>query len=388
MTTEQELLERIARGEDEQTEFKRKLAHPDKIAAEIVALANSAQGGWILFGVDDDGGVVGVSDPAALERDLINICRHNCLPSLLPQVELVPVGERNVLMLKIDGPDRPYRTNRGVYYVRVGATRRQATQQELIRIFQLRGALHYDETPVLSTTVDDLDLAYFGRYYERQFRERLDETGVPLPTLLQNMRLAASVGETTYLTLAGLLLFGHHPQRHLRYTRLTAVRFAGTEPGEESIRDHRDLEGKLEEIIEGAVAFLQANMRIAVTMSGLRRKDHPQYALPVLREAVVNAVGHRDYSITGRQIRLFVLDDRVEMHSPGRLPNTITLETIRYGVHYERNPRLCALLSHLGYMREIGTGIPKMIRLTRQLTGQEPGFTLRGEEFSVTIPAA
>ena len=388
MTTERELWERIARGEDERTEFKREPDHPDKVAAEIVALANSAQGGWILFGVDDDGRVAGVSDPAALERDLTNICRQNCIPPLLPEVELVPIGERNVLLLKIDGPDRPYRTNRGVYYVRVGATRRQATQQELIRIFQLRGALHYDETPVLSTTLDDLDLAYFGRYYERQFKERLDETGVPLPTLLQNMRLAAGVGETTYLTLAGLLLFGHHPQRHLRYTRLTVVRFAGPEPAEEAIRDHRDLEGKTEEVIEGAIAFLQANTRITATMSGLRREDHPQYALPVLREAVVNSVAHRDYSIAGRQIRLFVFDDRVEVHSPGRLPNTITLETIRYGVHYERNPRLCAVLSHLGYMREIGTGIPKMIRLTRQLAGREPEFTLRGEEFIVTIPAA
>ncbi len=388
MITEQALRERLAQGEDEQTEFKRELDHPDKVAAEIVALANTGRQSWLLFGVDDDGQVVGIADPATLERDLVNICRQNCIPPLLPKVELVPIGERNVLVLKIEGLDRPYRTNRGVYYVRVGATRRQATQQELIRIFQLRGALHYDETPVLSTTPDDLDLAYFSRYYERQFRERLDEAGVPLPTLLENMRLAAGMGETTYLTLAGLLLFGHHPQQHLRYTRLTAVRFAGTEPGEEFIHDHRDLEGKLEEVIEGAIAFLQANTRIAATMSKLRREDQPQYALPVLREAVVNAVAHRDYSIIGRQIRLFAFDDRVEVHSPGRLPNTITLETIRYGVHYERNPRLCAVLSHLGYMREIGTGIPKMIRLTRQLTGREPEFTLRGEEFSVTIPAA
>jgi len=388
MITKQELWDRIAQGEGEQTEFKRGLEHPDRVAAEIVALANSTRGGWILFGVDDEGQAVGVPDPAALERDLINICRQNCLPSLLPQVELVPVGEQNVLVLKIDGPDRPYRTQRGVYYVRVGATHRQATQQELVRIFQLRGALQYDETPVLSTTLDDLDLAYLSRYYERQFKEPLDETGVPLSMLLQNMRLAASVGETTHLTLAGLLLFGHHPQRHLRYTRLTAVCFAGSEPDEGFIRDHRDIEGKLAEIIEGAVAFLQANTRITATMSGLRREDHPQYALPALREAVVNAVAHRDYGLTGRQIRLFVLDDHVTVHSPGRLPNTVTLETIRYGVHYERNPRLCAVLSHLGYMREIGTGIPRMIRLTRQLAGQEPEFVLRGEEFSVTIPAA
>jgi len=386
MTGMLEVLDRLTAGEDERTEFKLLLDNKERIATEIVAFAN-AQGGWMLFGVDDTGSVQGVADPAALERDLTNLCRQNCIPALRPTIEIIEVAGKPVVLMKIVGPDKPYKSNRGIYYLRVGTTKREATQAELARIFQLRGKVHYDEIPVVSTTLDDLNLIVFSRYYRDRFEEPLDEADIPLPALLQNMRLAIELSGRLHLTLAGLLLFGEDPQAHLPYTRLSAVRFDGVEMGERML-DRRELRGTLPEIIDGAEAFLRNNVRVTAEITGFRRQDRPQYSHFALREAVVNAVAHRDYSITGTQIRLFIFDDRGEVYSPGRLPNTVTLENVRYGAHYERNSRLCTVLTHLGFMSDIGTGIPRMIRLTRRLSGREPEFELRGEEFIVRIHSA
>jgi len=386
MTEALEVSDRIAAGEDERTEFKLLLDNKEKIAADIVAFAN-AQGGWMLFGVDDTGSVQGVADPTALERDLTNLCRQNCIPALRPSIEIIDIAGKPVVLMTIVGPDKPYKSNRGIYYLRVGTTRREATQAELARIFQLRGKVHYDETPVVGATLDDLNLVVFSRYYRDQFEEPLDEADIALPVLLQNMRLAIELSGRLHLTLAGLLLFGEDPQAHLPYTRLSAVRFDGVEMSERML-DRRELRGTLPEIIDGTEAFLRNNVRITAEITGFRRQDRPQYSHFALREAVVNAVAHRDYSITGTQIRLFIFDDRVEVYSPGQLPNIVTLDNVRYGAHYERNSRLCTVLTHLGFMSDIGTGIPRMIRLTKRLSGREPEFELRGEEFIVRIHSA
>lgn len=315
----------------------------------------------------------------------MNICRQNCIPAVRPLVELVEVNGKIVLVLEVQGPDRPYKTNRGVYHIRVGSTKREASQQELMRIFQRAGAIYYDEQPVVDTGLDDLDLSFFENYYQQQFDGVLEEAGVALPDLLKNMKLLTEQNGTLLLTVAGLLLFGKDPQRHLPYTRLSAIRFAGTEVSEQ-MDDRKEITGKLSEIIDQTLVFIRRNTRTAAKIEGLKREDLPQYDEIALREAVVNAVAHRDYSITGSQIRLFIFDDRIEIRSPGRLPNTITLENIRVGVHAERNPRLCTILTHLGYMSDIGTGIPRLIiRLTKRLSGREPEFETVDEEFRVHI---
>lgn len=384
MTTPLEVQQQAAAGEDSYTEFKATLEHPDRIAAEIVALAN-AEGGKIFFGVDDRGNIVGLTDPQKAERTLINICRQNCIPAVHPLIELVEVNGKIVLVLEVRGPDRPYKTNKGVYHIRVGSTKREATQRELMRIFQRAGAIYYEEQPVLGTGLDDLDLPFFESYYQKQFEGTLEESDVALPVLLKNMKLLAEQDGTLLLTVAGLLLFGKDPQRYLPYTRLSAVRFAGTEISEQ-MDDRKEITGKLSDIIDQAQSFIRRNTRVAARIEGFKREDLPQYDEIALREAVVNAVAHRDYSITGSQVRLFIFDDRLEVRSPGRLPNTVTLENIKVGVHAERNPRLCTVLTHLGYMSDIGTGIPRLIiRLTKKLSGREPEFEMIDEEFRVRI---
>ncbi|MEM7533259.1 MAG: RNA-binding domain-containing protein [Chloroflexota bacterium] len=137
-------------------------------------------------------------------------------------------------------------------------------------------------------------------------------------------------------------------------------------------------------IIDETKTFIKRNIRHPAIEHGFYREDIALYDDKALGEAIVNAVVHRDYSLSGSQIRLFVFDDRIEIRSPGRLPNSVTLDSIKFGVHAERNRTIATLLTQLGYMSAIGTGIPRlMIRLTRELTGREPEFELIGEELRV-----
>lgn len=148
--------------------------------------------------------------------------------------------------------------------------------------------------------------------------------------------------------------------------------------------DRKELEGVLEEQITGAQSFLDLHLRTGASIRGFRREDRPEIPAEVLREAVVNAVAHRDYSLRG-QVRLFVFADRVEIISPGSLPNTVTLDNIRFGIHVERNPILVTFLAKMGLLSQVGTGIPRMIRAMRDRGLPEPSFALLGDHFRVTI---
>lgn len=247
----------------------------------------------------------------------------------------------------------------------------------------------YDETLVWGTTLNDLSREAFAAYHQAQFglslAEQLEQSQLPLEQLLRHLRLAEEVDGEWLLTVAGLLVFGVEPQRFMPQSRLSAVAFAGLDE-DADILDRREIVGRLPTIIEDARVFLERNIRQPARELGFRREDILLYDRKALGEAVVNAIAHRDYSLSGSQIRLFVFPDRVEVRSPGRLPNSVTLDNIRLGIHAERNRRLATLLTQLGYMSAIGTGIPRLIiRLSRLLSGREPEFELVGEELRVRI---
>lgn len=383
--TSEELKRLIAQGEDSHTEFKRQLPHADDLAAALVAFAN-AEGGVLILGVEDNGGIIGLENTDKAMQAVDLVCYQNCEPRLSCYQEKIFVqtadgSEKLVLAIKIPkGPERPYRTNRGVYYIRTSSGRRQATREELLRLYQASFSLLADELPLPNSAFDDLDLSFFEKKFEEFFGYSVTGTGLPRETVLQNMKILAS-GETT---VGGMLLFGRRPQNWLPFAKISVVRFAGLEISE-TILDRKDIEGKLADQIDGAEAWLKIHTRVSGVIKGFKRED--EYELPheVLREVLVNAVAHRDYSVRS-QIRIFIFDDRVEIFSPGKLPNTLALENLRYGVHVERNPVLVSFLTKMGYMSQVGTGIPRVFRLMKQQQKPEPRFALVGEEFRVTLP--
>lgn len=378
----EELTEMIEKGEDSFIEFKEEKVHSDDLAAEMVAFANT-KGGRILLGVSDKKEIRGISNPDMEMQRIENISHNNCQPSLAVQIEKIKISNGIVLCLYVSkGPERPYRTNRGVYYVRTSSGRRQATREELLRLYQATSSIHYDELPVPATSVDELDILYFRRFFESFYQVRIEDMNVDLNKLLENMKVLTRMDEELVFTVGGYLVFALNPQKHFPVCKITIARFDGNEIGEEF--EKKDLEGKLQEQIDGADRVLNQYLKTKVKIEGFENELRFEIPKGVLREAVVNAIAHRDYHI-GSQIRIFIFDNRLEIMSPGKLPNTVTLENIKLGVHSERNQLIVSYLAKMGYMTQIGTGVPRMIRLLKRHTGREPDFEARDHQFTVRI---
>lgn len=379
-----ELLEIIDKGEDYYSEFKEEGAHPDDLAAEIVAFANS-DGGRLMVGVSDDSGIVGVANADQKMRDIDNICANNCEPSILCKTEKIIIDGVLILVINIPkGPERPYRTNRGVYYIRTSTGKRQASREELLRLYQATRTLYYDELSVPGTGVVDLDLNYFEKFFEEFHGRTLEDVGINLESLLKSMKIFVSSEEgTPVFSLAGLLLFAKNPQEHLPFAKITVAKFRGNEIGD--IKEKKDIEGKLVDQILNFENVIKMFIHSSTEIKGFEKEVRYEIPLEVFRELIVNALVHRDYHIRS-QIRVFIFADRIEIISPGRLPNTVTIENIRWGgIHVERNPIIVSFLAKVGYMTQIGTGIIRSIKLLKEYTGKEPDFEERGQEFLVRI---
>jgi len=382
--TANDLFAMIANGEGQTVEFKRDISQRSDTAGELIAFANTS-GGTMLVGVNDDGQIVGVADPDATMTALANISRDNSRPSLYPVIERVEVNGMTIIAVRVDkraGP--PYENNSGQCYVRVGAAKQLASPQQRARMLQQSGLYHFDETPVAGTTLADLDRDAFQNYFEKISRQPLEATGISLEQLLEATRVATTVDNAQRLTVAGVLIFGREPQRYMRQSRITAVRFLGNDSTADRLNP-QELNGTLPQLVNQCGDYVKLYNGVYSQIDGFMRRERPFCPDEVLREVVVNAVAHRDYSFTGSQIRLFFFDNHLEVRSPGRLPNSMTLESIRFYNHESRNPLLAQFLNRLGFMEEFGTGIPNMIRLMRAHNSTEPEFSIEGEEFIVRL---
>ncbi|MDI7266711.1 MAG: ATP-binding protein [Myxococcota bacterium] len=287
-------------------------------------------------------------------------------------------GEKAVLIVNVPkGSQRPYRTNRGRYYVRTSSGCRDASQADLLRLFQAVESLFYDETPLARLRLADLDLDDVERYLQKVGAVDLDPDR---ERLLRNWGLLQ--GE--HPTIAGIVLFAREPQRHLPFAQINAARFPGTDSAAEPL-DRKDLTGRLLDVIDAARQFLLEHLRVPHRIRGFEPEPKPELPEEALREAVVNAVAHRDYTVHG-PVRLFVFDDRIEIRTPGRPPNAVTPSAMRAGVHVPRNPHIYARLADAGLVTRAGTGIRRISRLVRQATGHDIGLDVLEAEVVLTIP--
>lgn len=383
MSQEEILLARIRDGEDSELEFKTEELHAESLASELVAFAN-AYGGMLLVGVNDEGEIIGTSRPDLADW-VVNVCRHNIQPPLNPRLRWHHITGKRILMIEVKPGIEPYRTHKGIYYIRVGATKQIASNVELRRIFQNRGQVQFDESPIFNSMLDDIDLTRFADYYRRVYGAELDRRPSAIElTLRKNGVLVATNGELLP-SVAGLLTFGLEPQQYLRMSGAMAVHYAGSEADSQEQLTRQELSGPLPKIIDQLVEFVRTHMPIPATKTSTQRQERPSYPLLAVREAVVNAVAHRDYSLTGARIRLLMFTDRLEIHSPGRLPNTQTLEDLGTRPPYARNQLIVGFLQRLGYIEFLGEGILTMRREMMQHNGTEPEFAEIGEEFRVRL---
>ena len=375
----------VLAGEGPQVEFKEQFT--PALDREIVALANG-DGGTILLGVADDSTVVGLAEPSRqIEERVMGLCRNNVRPALTPAVAVVILDGGTILAVTVpEGTQKPYTAN-DICYVRAGSTTRRARPEELRALSLEVDFTRFERTAVGGVAFEDLNLARFQDYVERRAPGSIRINGLRLSDVAVSWGLAVRQGERVRPTVAGVLLFGVYPQAVHPHWGVSAVRLTGyslTDP----ILDRADLEGPSDVLLNEAMAFVRRNMRMAAVfpLGEAVRQDVPEYPLPAVREALTNAVVHRDYSATGRvMLRLF--EDRLEVVNPGGLPGDLTLEevTTRGGASYPRNPIVARVMRDWGWMEEVGRGLLRIQREMAALGAEPPSFESGKLQFRVVL---
>jgi len=375
MTTYIELLELIKNLENSGVEFKRDDLQPQDLAGELVAFANLS-GGMVLLGVEDDGSISGITRPN-LEEWIMNICRDKIRPPIIPFFETLRDVEpgKDVAIVRVTrGLDvhSLWRHNSSKYFIRVGSTSRQASTEELARLFQQRGAVRAELRPVSGAMLEDFDFRRLRDYFSRIRQQDVpdDDNESAWQALLINTEIMSEEG----VTAGGLLLFGKTPNRFLPQAGIDAVAFAGNEK-DYAARERTALRGPMTPLfdasgalvenglVEQALDFVRRNTPMTAKIENGRRVDKPTYPLEVLREAIVNAIIHRDYLLSSTDIELSIYSDRLEIISPGRLPNGITPDRMRAGGRASRNQVLKDVMRDYLYMEHMSMGIPRKIIL-------------------------
>ncbi len=419
-----ELAELISNRENSGVEFKRDDITPTKLAKEMAALLN-LEGGHILLGVEKNGTVSGLArELGKAEEWVMEVARAHVRPATIPFWETIEWGEGKtvgVVSLPADAPDKPFKMKRAsawVTQVRVGTTSRDATDEEEARLYMQSGRVQYDRKPVPGATLADLDIRRLSNYFRNVRGQARPEAadGEGWTRLLVNTELMMEDRNRAMPSVGGLLLFGLRPRRFLPQAGITTVAYTGKEKDYDAKaratlrgpavslfpdpkqgvpqpfpRLARTFSESVEAVeagtIEQALDFVRRNIEVKAWIDdGGRRVERWDYPLEAVREALVNAVAHRDYSIGVIDIDLSIYADRLEIISPGRLPNTVTVEKMRAGYRASRNELIKEVLRDYRYIEATGLGVPRRILAgMRTHNDTEPDLVEEDDRFIVRL---
>lgn len=252
---------------------------------------------------------------------------------------------------------------------------------ELRQLIQEACVFHFDSNGVEDTTIKDLNLTKIDQYFNRYEIDFTGESEEARITLLKNTDILAEDGR---ITIAGLLIFGINPQRYLLNAGISFAHFKGNEITADLL-DKQNIDSTIDYQVDTTLSVLKNNLRQPSAIVGTKRVDTEFiYSDKVFRELLVNACVHRNYAIAGSRIRVFQFDDRIEFISPGKLPNTVTIDKIKAGVSYAVNPVIVKFMENLRYIDKLGRGIPMVCKEVEK-NNKEIQFKELGEEFKVTL---
>ncbi len=362
-----DLKQRIAQGENATTEFKESF---DRETIETAAAFANTEGGTILIGVSDRQEINGITIGKETLRDISNRISQATEPHTTPEIQSVEVDGKSVLSIHITEPSIKPVSVRGRCYKRIGNSNRVMSPQEIAQMHLNTTGQTWDGLLIANAGIDDIDEEKVRWYLTR--REEIRNVSKPhdmsLTDLLRNIDGSRADGTPTN---AGILFFGKYPQRFFYNAQLRVVRFKGTSVTHPVI-DRLDCSGALWELVDAAEEFIRKNIRLLSfrTSRSFQRDDKFEYPLKALREAIINALIHRNYQKPA-DVRVFIFDNRVEIINPGTFPEGVSPEE---PVHEPVNPILSQLMYDVGFIERYGAGIRMMRRLSEEWGNKVPRY--------------
>ncbi len=356
----------------------------EALAEVLVSFANT-DGGTIVVGLDPSGEYVGQAYSEDLEgilREAEKMCRP---PVVIGHWEQFEMEAGSVVAIRVPRSLELHALDDGRVVVRSGTENRPLGGDEIRRLSSTKSTGDFEAEVVPGATYDDFDAEMLDEFFtKREERLRRVFTG----DRKELLREIGALSEDNKPTVAGVLLFTRYPQQWLPQSGIVFVKFVGTEPrGEDGMAGYarrEELTGPLARMVENLWELTWGEMAVSAVVRGLEREETYEYPAFAVREALVNAVCHRDYRLRGRRIEVRMYRDRLEVISPGGLPGFITVDNI-VEEHYSRNPRIVGSLFNWGYIEELGLGIDRMIEEMVQSGHKEPGFTALPYSFTVTL---
>lgn len=382
-----ELVDIISSGETSKVQFKRELDSNDAMAAELIAFSN-AKGGKIFIGVEDKTGeLIGLNADQIrrYNQSLVNIANDMIKPQVFIFTEVINVSEdvesgKKILVVEIsEGISKPYKDKNGAVWLKQCSDKRRLTDNnELIRLFQQSGLLYLDEMIVPQTTIADIDISKVSYYLTLLYKREREIDFDMSEKLLNNLNIM----KEGRLTLGGLLFFAKNPQKYRPAFCVKAVSFVGNSVGGNTYRSSQDIEGTIPQLFEETLRFFTTNLLYVQAGQNFNSVGQLEISLIALEELLQNALIHRDYS-KNAPVRVMIFDDRIEIISPGALPNSLSVENIKLGNAVVRNNLLVSYGSKWMIYRGFGSGITRSLEL-------QPNIELindaDGEQFKVIIP--
>jgi len=379
---EQELLTIINGGETSTTQFKERMPNLDSFAQEMIAFSNS-RGGKIIFGVNDKTGELNglsFSEIQQINQQVVNVASQKVYPPVYLETETVNVKGNQIVVISIqEGISKPYKDSNGTIYVKNGSDKRKVTSNdEIARLLGSKNLLA-DEIEIFDTSIKDIDTRLFSDYFKKEFGQSYEEKGLTLEDALK----VKKVMRNNHLTLAGLLFFGNEVQSFRPQFTIKAAMYIGNDIGGNDYKSKpEDLKGIIPELFKQGMMYVKSCIKYLQNGQGFNSIGVPEVSIIALEEVLQNALIHRDY-FKNAPIRLLIFDNRIEIISPGRLPNSLTVEEIKYGNPVIRNNQLAMFASRTLPYSGLGSGI-------RRAYAEQPNMELvndvEGDQFIVRFP--
>jgi ATP-dependent DNA helicase RecG len=380
--TLEEITALYKQGQTESVAFELEAVALNRLAETLAAFANG-DGGWVLLGIDPATNAVrGLrASDAAIDKTLSAGLR--CEPPLiLPRPDIAMLDGKEILLIEVPAGLPHAFGLRGKYLARSGRKNIALGPRQLRQLLRERGEAKFEQRPAPGASLDDLDPGAIQKYAAMFLGDPLPAKKEPLYEFLNRRGCLVREDNAWRPTTSGYLLFGREPQRAFPSAEILLARYAGKQMADEFLREV--VRGALPEQIRRVESWITANMRKGARIDALQRAERAEYPAPAVREAIVNAVAHRDYAIRGDEIRVMMYSDRIEVYSPGRLPGHVTIDNL-VEERFSRNEVIAQVLADLGFIERLGYGIDRMIRLMREWGLPAPKFAETANGFLVTL---